>query len=453
MSILRTPQTHPLKTIVLSSNTQFGEDETEDYSVLPFEYDYTKDKQKKIIPKTLNPMIYFKNTSVPAVDQGDCGSCWAFASVGCLTERINYALKTRKLDASLSPSVIISCDEVSFKKTERTIDYNDAIRLIENTLFTFGCHGNFLSNATVYLHLYGTYEMKCAPYILQTPIQKEAYDRTNFGYQTSYNQKRSIAYSDKFYKTSCFDFTSNAGYPLGCGTCVGRVFFNENVYFEPPRMFRSLFGYSFHTKSEDTIMNDILKHGPLMSSFIVYQDFYDFDPKHDIYFHSTQDNDTNVGGHAVLISGWGEENGIKFWWIKNSWGVSYGMNGYFKMRRGTNECGIEDNIVGLMPNLFPKNQQSLENFMDDLLSNHGFYYNSKSNFPSILQKFLIKSSYTLDESDTNKIITQSLVQKYPMVDYFFFNIQYPLLYHIDPSNGFNINYIKSLQGLDFSWKV
>ncbi len=43
-----------------------------------------------------------------------------------------------------------------------------------------------------------------------------------------------------------------------------------------------------------------------------------------------------MGGHAIAVVGY-DENG-KFWICKNSWGTSWGDNGWFKI--DYNQCGI-----------------------------------------------------------------------------------------------------------------
>merc|ERR1719266_228289 len=49
---------------------------------------------------------------------------------------------------------------------------------------------------------------------------------------------------------------------------------------------------------------------------------------------------SNSINHAVVVVGYGTENGNPYWLVKNSWGSNWGDNGYIKMFRGNSICGI-----------------------------------------------------------------------------------------------------------------
>ena len=44
--------------------------------------------------------------------------------------------------------------------------------------------------------------------------------------------------------------------------------------------------------------------------------------------------------HGVLLVGYGEVDGNKYWKVKNSWGTVWGDKGYIKILRGTGLCGV-----------------------------------------------------------------------------------------------------------------
>lgn len=88
---------------------------------------------------------------------------------------------------------------------------------------------------------------------------------------------------------------------------------------------------------------EISTHGPIEAAFTVYEDFLQY--KSGVYVHHTG---SALGGHAIKILGYGSLNGVDYWLCANSWNETWGDQGYFMIKRGINECGIEGtNYAGL----------------------------------------------------------------------------------------------------------
>jgi len=103
---------------------------------------------------------------------------------------------------------------------------------------------------------------------------------------------------------------------------------------------------SYDVANVSGIQTEIMTNGPVEACFTVYSDFVGY--KSGVYQYTTGDA---LGGHCIKIVGWGVENGLPYWLCNNSWTTYWGDNGQFKILRGQDECGIEDDVVAGTPKL------------------------------------------------------------------------------------------------------
>jgi len=100
--------------------------------------------------------------------------------------------------------------------------------------------------------------------------------------------------------------------------------------------------YALNTVSD--AQTDMATNGPFEACFDVYEDFLTY--KSGVYIHQSG---SYLGGHCVKIMGWGVEGGVPYWLVNNSWTTYWGNQGQFKILRGQDECGIEDDMIAGTP--------------------------------------------------------------------------------------------------------
>jgi cathepsin F len=97
---------------------------------------------------------------------------------------------------------------------------------------------------------------------------------------------------------------------------------------------------SSSAQGEDSIAPYLVKNGPLTIGI-------NANPMQD-YIRGIDDpsrcSALNLN-HAVLIVGYGTENGVDYWTIKNSWGTLWGEQGYYRIVRGSDACGLARDVV------------------------------------------------------------------------------------------------------------
>lgn len=92
----------------------------------------------------------------------------------------------------------------------------------------------------------------------------------------------------------------------------------------------------YNSPIEDELAHNLIKYGPIPVG--VDSKSMNFELYHKGILkarHCGKEID-----HAVTVVGYGIEHDTRYWIIKNSWGKKWGENGYFRLERDTNACGI-----------------------------------------------------------------------------------------------------------------
>jgi len=135
---------------------------------------------------------------------------------------------------------------------------------------------------------------------------------------------------------SCFPYVSGNGKVPACvSKCV-----NGEAY----KKYKCSIGSVVVKGVTKTQQEEIYNNGPMSTSFQVYKDFLIY--KSGVYYHKEGEF---LGGHAIKVIGWGVEGGLNYWICSNSWDVTWGDKGFFKIKMG--DCTIMDRAVACTPSI------------------------------------------------------------------------------------------------------
>lgn len=214
--------------------------------------------------------------------QGECGSCYVFSTVASLESRLRIRTNNQ--------------DKTKFSK-QFPLSYN---------FYSEGCDGGYPILVGKFFHEFEIIPEDCLPYKQSDNSYNQLCD-----YKNMYKRK---------YKASTY------GYLGGFYGATNEVMMLKELRARGPFPGNILVPYTFNL-----YRSGIYSHSQLV--------------KNSNKLSSTRMIDRNLSWekveHSITIVGYGEENGVKYWIGKNTWGNHWGEDGYFRILRGENEVSIE----------------------------------------------------------------------------------------------------------------
>ncbi|KAA6374146.1 MAG: putative Dipeptidyl peptidase 1 [Streblomastix strix] len=231
----------------------------------------------------------------PVYNQGQCGSCYAFGALGMLETRFSIQMN-KTVDNSLSVQDVVSCSH-----------------------YTQGCDGGYGLEVSQWARDHGIVSSKCFPYQQAQSGLPEISCEFKLCTEQGIQQDR-------------------------------RTYYAENVHYA---------GGFYGNCSEEAMIRE-LQNGPIaISIYASLEPFNEY--KSGIFDYEY--TDIQPSDHLVLLVGYGiyeernpttgEKITTPFWKLKNSWGQSWGENGFMRIIRGKNLLNIESEAEVADPYIIP----------------------------------------------------------------------------------------------------
>ena len=257
------------------------------------EISYDPSKIKEIIDKNKFPQSYnFIDEEKPDVHIKDQESCGACWSFASSTA-LAYRFHKKGIKINLSPQYPVSC-------------------------YIRDCYaGDYLINSQFNLAKNGTVTEECFPYssasgIITDDCPTSCKDGSDF---QLYYSKNSYTTIDDYDQDNYYDIVT-------------------------------------------VIMDQLINYGPVASSIDCYSDFQSLKGGESCYqtIYNYDGVSRRVGGHSIVIVGYGYENSKYYWIIQNSWGEEFCNRGFAKVEFA--QIGIEQ--VGFSEPYIPDNSTEKE---------------------------------------------------------------------------------------------
>lgn len=271
-----------------------------------------------VVPATLdwrnvdgvNYLSWTKNQHVPFY----CGSCWAQGITSMLADRFNIwevkQLKNvPKAPLALNAQVIVNCAQGPFNS---------------------GCNGGDPFAAIQYIYKYGVTHASCEQYVAMNEIKHD---------ETNVDMAAACKADQRFI---CRDCTP----PIP--TKLGENMFENCKYPDAPTPVHFYYVNSYgNATNADEMKKQIAAFGPIGCGI---QATKELEENYMGGIFSQKLTAAPVINHEISVVGWGTDpKEGDFWIVRNSWGTYWGEMGFFRIKMGSDNLGIETTCTWGVP--------------------------------------------------------------------------------------------------------